>query len=190
LNRQLPFGVACVFEVSLLLLVFAWGRLFDSVPLADLRWSTSATLIGLAGAVPPLGFFLWTLRSNLSPLLRHRALMENLMRPMFANWSIRHLATVSALAGICEEALFRGAVQGGLTGRVGTSAALALASLGFGAAHLITWTYGIMAALIGAYLGAIWILTGNLLTPMVTHAVYDFCALIYLLFYHSDPAKT
>ena len=39
----------------------------------------------------------------------------------------------------------------------------------------------IIAALIGAYLGLLWIWTGNLLTPMVTHAVYDFVALVYFL---------
>jgi uncharacterized protein len=181
----MSFGVAVVFELSLLLLVFAWARLFNSSPLGDLNWSTSAALIGVAGAVPPFALFWWTLRSNLPPLLRHRTLMENLMLPMFANWKVRHMAIVSALAGISEEALFRGAVQGDLADRIGVSAALVLASLAFGTAHLITWTYGIMAAIIGVYLGALWIWTGNLLTPMLTHAVYDFCALIYLLFLHS-----
>jgi len=30
-------------------------------------------------------------------------------------------------------------------------------------------------------LGLLWSFTGNLLTPIVTHAVYDFAALIYFL---------
>ena len=64
--------------------------------------------------------------------------------------------------------------------------ALVLASGLFGACHLLTWTYAILAALIGAYLGLLWIWTGNLLTPMITHAVYDFAALVYFLrFYRS-----
>ena len=46
-----------------------------------------------------------------------------------------------------------GAVQGSLADRVGMSMALVLASVLFGAAHLITWTYAIIAAFIGAYLG-------------------------------------
>jgi len=44
---------------------------------------------------------------------------------------------------------------------------------------LITWTYALFAAFIGAYLGWLWIWTGNLLTPMITHADYDFVALVY-----------
>jgi hypothetical protein len=50
--------------------------------------------------------------------------------------------------------------------------AVLLVSALFGAFHLL-------AALIGAYLGLLWIWTGNLLTPMITHAVYDFAALVY-----------
>jgi hypothetical protein len=57
--------------------------------------------------------------------------------------------------------------------------ALVLASASFGAFHLLTWTYAIIAAFIGAYLGLLWLWTGNLLTPMVTHSVYDFAALVY-----------
>ena len=85
------------------------------------------------------------------------------------------------IAGISEEAFFRGAIQGSLADRVGVVLALVLASVLFGAFHLLTWTYAIIAAFIGAYLGLLWIWTGNLLTPMITHAVYDFAALVYFL---------
>jgi membrane protease YdiL (CAAX protease family) len=40
---------------------------------------------------------------------------------------------------------------------------------------------GIIAALIGLYSGLLWIWTGNLITPMITHAAYDFVALVYFL---------
>lgn len=78
-----------------------------------------------------------------------------------------------------EEAFFRGAIQGSLADRVNVIWAVVLASALFGAAHLITWTYALFAAFIGAYLGWLWIWTGNLLTPMITHADYDFVALVY-----------
>jgi uncharacterized protein len=112
--------------------------------------------------------------------------MNSLLRPLFGNWSVLQLLVISVIAGISEEAFFRGAIQGSLADRFGAMTALALASVAFGAAHLITWTYAIIAAFIGAYLGLVWIWTGNLLTPMITHAVYDFAALVYFLrFYRS-----
>lgn len=89
------------------------------------------------------------------------------------------LTLISVCAGISEEALFRGAIQGSLADHVGLGVALIMASLLFGAFHLITWTYAIIAAFIGAYLGLLWIWTGNLLAPIVTHAVYDIAALVY-----------
>ena len=96
-------------------------------------------------------------------------------------WASWRDAVISICAGISEEAFFRGAIQGSLADRVGMSVALFLASVVFGAAHLITWTYSIIAALIGLYLGLLWIWTGNLLTPMITHGVYDVAALVYFL---------
>ena len=38
-----------------------------------------------------------------------------------------------------------------------------------------------MAGLLGLYLGTVWIISGNLLTVIVTHAVYEFAALSYLI---------
>jgi len=107
--------------------------------------------------------------------------MESLLRPLFGNWSVLQLFTISVVAGLSEEAFFRGAIQGSLADRVNVILAVVLASALFGAFHLLTWTYAIIAAFIGAYLGLLWIWTGNLLTPMITHAVYDFVALVYFL---------
>jgi uncharacterized protein len=107
--------------------------------------------------------------------------MESLVLPIFGRWSILQLAIISILAGVCEEAFFRGAIQGSLAGHIGIPGALVLASLLFAATHPITWTYAIIVAFIGAYLASLWIWTGNLVTPMVTHSVYDFAALVYLL---------
>ena len=138
-------------------------------------------VVGIVAAIPPFVFFLWTLNSKLRLCSHHRHLFECLLRPLFGNWSVLQLLAISVIAGISEEAFFRGAIQGSLADRVGVIVALVLASGLFGACHLLTWTYAIIAAFIGAYLGLLWIWTGNLLTPMVTHAVYDFAALVYFL---------
>jgi membrane protease YdiL (CAAX protease family) len=163
------------------LLVFAvlWGWLFHRPPLGDLHWSLTAALIGVVAAIPPFLLFLWTLKSRLRVWSRHKELMEAFLQPLFGNWSIMQLTLISVCAGISEEALFRGAIQGSLADHVGLGVALIMASLLFGAFHLITWTYAIIAAFIGAYLGLLWIWTGNLLAPIVRHAVYDIAALVY-----------
>jgi len=49
------------------------------------------------------------------------------------------------------------------------------------ALHTITPAYALLAALIGLYLGGIWMATDNLLVPITIHAVYDFLVLLYLI---------
>jgi uncharacterized protein len=181
LSRKLSFSTGCLFELALLVCAVLWGWLFHRPGLTDIQWSLKSALIGIAAAVPPFLFFLWTLNSKLRLCSHHRDLFESLLRPLLGRWSILQLLVISFIAGISEEAFFRGAIQGSLADRVHVIAAVVLASGLFGAAHLITWTYAIIAAFIGAYLGLLWIWTGNLLAPIVTHAVYDFAALVYFL---------
>ena len=156
-----------------------WSGIFHRPTLLDVHWSLKCAWIGFVAAVPPFAFFIWTLNSKLQLFHHHRNLWESLLRPLFGKWSILQLFAISLVAGISEEAFFRGAIQGSLADRVNVILAVLLASALFGAFHLLTWTYAIIAAFIGAYLGLLWIWTGNLMTPMITHAVYDFAALVY-----------
>ncbi len=184
MRKEVSFYAACLFEAALLLLALLWGQVFHRDALGDLHWSVKDALLGIGAAVPPLVFFSWTLNAKAQVFSQHRNSLEILLRPLFGKWAIWQLAVISILAGAGEEAFFRGAVQGSLAERVGVALALVLGAAAFGAAHLITWTYAIVAAFIGASLGLLWIWTGNLLAPMVTHAVYDFAALVYFLRVH------
>ena len=77
--------------------------------------------------------------------------------------------------------LFRGLIQGALGRWLGPGPGLALASLCFVLLHPITPAYVVIASLMGAYLGGVWLASGNLLVVIVAHALYDFVALLILL---------
>jgi membrane protease YdiL (CAAX protease family) len=91
---------------------------------------------------------------------------------------------IALLAGVGEELLFRGVVLQAMSDVVGPEwgpwVGLAASSIVFGAAHLLTPAYGVLAGLIGFYLGGLWLATGTLTVPIVAHAMYDFVALWYL----------
>lgn len=116
-----------------------------------------------------------------APLARMRAVVDTAVQGWFAGCSWRSLAAISLLAGVAEEALFRGFLQGGLTNLLGIGPAWVLASVVFGLCHALTPAYAIVAGLMGAYLGGLWLHTGTLLAPALTHALYDFAALLWLL---------
>eukprot|EP00531_Pseudo-nitzschia_arenysensis_P019372 CAMPEP_0116124852 /NCGR_PEP_ID=MMETSP0329-20121206/5503_1 /TAXON_ID=697910 /ORGANISM="Pseudo-nitzschia arenysensis, Strain B593" /LENGTH=314 /DNA_ID=CAMNT_0003618863 /DNA_START=123 /DNA_END=1067 /DNA_ORIENTATION=+ len=87
---------------------------------------------------------------------------------------------LGAAAGIGEEMLFRGVMQFELGARFGSDVvAVALTSIVFGALHAVTPLYAGLAALASVYFGWLYLATGNLVIPIVTHAFYDWAALLY-----------
>lgn len=175
---------AAIFEGSLAIVAVSLGWLFDVGPLETLNWTAEGALWGTAGVLPPLALLAFCLVAPWRSIRSLRRVVERLLVPLFQHLSVVELAVISILAGVGEEMLFRGVLQatmaGWLEGTPGVIVALAAASLLFGFAHAITPAYLVLATLIGAYLGGLWLWTGNLLAPIIAHAAYDFIALWYL----------
>jgi membrane protease YdiL (CAAX protease family) len=76
-----------------------------------------------------------------------------------------------------EEIFFRGLLQRGLAPRLGAPAAVALASLAFGAAHG-DWVHGAAAALLGAVLGLVAHAADSIRPAIAAHAVNNAAALL------------
>lgn len=91
------------------------------------------------------------------------------------------LVCLSLLAGIGEELLFRGAVQGGLLVHTNATVAVLGASVLFGLVHWVSFTYFLIAAGLGLILGVAYLLSESVVLAMFWHAVYDVIALFCLL---------
>jgi CAAX protease family protein len=165
----------------LLLAAVVVGRLVGVRPFSQLELSSAAFLQGILATVPLLLGLWWSLRTQWQPLARLVAFVDERLRPLFLGCGLGQLALLALLAGVAEEALFRGVVQLGLSRWLPLWAGLAAASLLFGLVHFLTLSYAALAALVGLYLGALLILSGNLLVPIVVHALYDLIALIVLI---------
>jgi membrane protease YdiL (CAAX protease family) len=184
-------GIAMVFESSLVVLAAAIGWLAQRWPLpgvsADFgRWPELliATGWGILAAVPMIVGLVVVDRYPFGPLRELQRTVQEMLLPWLRHWTIAEMAVISLAAGLGEEMLFRGLLQSSLTDQLGGPAGLLigvlLASAAFGICHWVTTSYAVLAGLMGVYLGMLLVLTGNLLTPIATHAVYDFVALIYL----------
>jgi membrane protease YdiL (CAAX protease family) len=176
---------AAIFEGSLVVLAVVLGWLLAQPPLKSFRFEWSGALLGLAATLPPLGLFLISLKCPWRPFQGIARIVDETLVPLFKDCRLVELAIIAALAGIGEEMLFRGVIQTAVAeeigGPYGVWLGLIIAAVLFGLLHPITPTYAVLAGLIGLYLGWLWLWRGNLLTPITTHGLYDFLALLYLV---------
>jgi uncharacterized protein len=96
----------------------------------------------------------------------------------------RWFAFLCITAGICEETLYRGFLLHYLHVlplALDLTLALAIASVIFGLAHVYAGVSGVLGStLFGFLMGLLFILTGNLLLPMIFHAALDLRMLVIL----------
>lgn len=161
------------------------GWLVGTMPTATLKWSATDLGWGVAATIPMLAAFWICIKTPWRPLENITHALDETLIPMLRQSSLIDLAAISLLAGLGEELLFRGFLQqivgDWFGGPAGVWVGLAVASLAFGLLHAVTPTYAVLATLIGLYLGWLWIATGNLLSPITAHAVYDFIAVLYFI---------
>ena len=105
--------------------------------------------------------------------LRQRMRHLEVMLP-HAPDEMRGFSALSITAGICEELLFRGYLIWYFVHWLGLIPAAIVSSVLFGVGHLYQGVRGMLVtALFGAFLAAIYLVTGSLLMPMILHAAMD-----------------
>jgi hypothetical protein len=57
-------------------------------------------------------------------------------------------------------------------------------------AHSVSAAYALVAGAVGLYLGSLYLITQNLLAPVVAHALYDFVALLVLVRLKPAPSAS
>jgi membrane protease YdiL (CAAX protease family) len=151
------------------------------VPLQEgLRWNGEAVLWGLAATVPLCLVFI---AAYYRPVGSYRKIKDFLLEslgPSLAACRWYELLLVAALAGIGEELLFRGTLQMWLL-RFGYLPSLLISNVLFALCHAITFTYAVLAFVMGLFLGLLMDAPhSSLLAPMITHGLYDFFAFYVL----------
>jgi len=173
--------LAIAFEGILIVLAWSLGWLFGAQPFDRVHLKWQAMALGVGATCPLLLAMWWCSRSQWRPFRSLMFEVEDKVIPLFASCSQFELILVSMLAGVGEEALFRGVLQTLLANLMNSWVALVGTSALFGLGHFISPTYAVLAGLLGLYLGGLSIAHNNLLVAIVTHALYDYIALNYLL---------
>ena len=183
------FMVGLELSLALIALAVAWS--VDFSPWIGMRWTGetlgdqfSAVLLGALAAGPMLLVMLLAYYWPVGPLKSVREVTTSQLIPLFSHLTLAEKAAVSIAAGLGEELLFRGLVQGALSDWIGPPngpwIGLGIAAVVFGICHWLNRAYAVLAAVMGVYFGLLLLWTGNLWTPIVAHALYDFIALLWL----------
>ena len=170
-------GAAVAFELGLLVVGIGLAWVLGRPALVTIAPTVAGSALGIAATAPLVALLLALRRSTLPPIVRLRAEVDRHLLPLFRGCTRPQIVAIATAAGIGEEVLFRGLIQGILTDFGGSAAGLLGAGVLFGLAHMITRTYAVLAALVGIYLGWLAIVGEGLWVPIVVHALYDFVAL-------------
>ncbi len=176
------FVVGCLFEAALggLALVLGawtgadWTRLWARPQMRDVA-------LGLAVCLPLLALPRAVVHSPWRVFREVRAVVDGHLVPVLGGWSVGQMLVIALVAGVAEETLFRGVLQAGLSARLGAWVALLVTAVLFGLGHALNRAYALLATGMGLVLGLEFLAVGTLWAPALTHALYDFGALLYLL---------
>jgi uncharacterized protein len=183
-GREVIVIFAVIFEGGLAPLSLFLGWWLGHSPLERFTWSLHHAVRGALATVPLVLLFLAIIRWPVGPLAKIKDFCEKEFVPLLAGSSWSDIALIALSAGVGEEMLFRGVLQSSLIGSLGMTLGLVLSSLLFGMLHPISLAYIVLSVLVGVYLGGTVILSENLLTAIVTHTLYDFSLMAYLLRFH------
>jgi len=167
-------------EISWLLL-HPWVRYLVDVLIA---------IFVIISVVLPLGTVIWKKLAK-RPRKYSSAALKSFSYFLPATWIERHWwVFLSITAGVCEETLFRGFMLRYLhvfPWTLNLTLALLISSVIFGFNHLYQGVGGVAGtAIAGFFFGLLFLLTGNLLLPIILHGVMDLRILAIL----RPPADT
>jgi membrane protease YdiL (CAAX protease family) len=128
--------------------------------------------------VLPVGVVIWKKLTKRPLKYSAAAALKSLSYFLPATWAERHWwVFVSITAGVCEETLFRGFMLHYLyvfPWTLNLTLALLISSVIFGVHHLYQGAGGVAGtAIVGILFGLLFLLTGNLLLPIILHGVMD-----------------
>ena len=178
-NRRALLRVTVLVEGGMLVVAVLLGLVL-SVPFwASAHLDFFGIALGVVAGLVMLAGASAITESSFPFAVRMRRDMDRLLG-IFRGATLPDFLFISMLAGLGEEALFRGVIQGALAEYVGVPVAIAVASVLFGLAHYISRTYVVFATALGALFGVLYAWSGNIAVPVIAHAAYDFIALWYI----------
>ncbi len=169
---------------------FGLGALLDAPPLARFELNLRGLIAGLAATAPLVLALEWLMRSRKPRVIAFREDQIAFFAGLGFKFTPTRIAILAIGAGVSEELLFRGVLQTWADGFLPTALAVLSTNVVFGALHWRSAFYALLAGLVGAYFGLLFVLAENLLAPVVAHAAYDAFAFAYVRRAIEEPSAS
>lgn len=179
MSRARFLKLATIFEGGLVLVAYGLGWLGGGIdPWANLRFDWQGVAYGVGATLPLYLMFMGSYRLPYQPVQQIKRFLVERMGPLLDSCRGYELVYLGLLAGVTEEALFRGVAQPMMESAFGPWLGLIGSNLLFALVHFITPLYALAAGVTGLYLGWTLDMGGerNLLIPILTHGCYDILA--------------
>ncbi|UTF58697.1 CPBP family intramembrane glutamic endopeptidase [Gilvimarinus sp. DA14] len=144
------------------------------VSLIDISWGIGAALLTYLGWCVTL-ILCKPLQNMLAPHLMQ-------LRHLFKGAHLWQLVLISIAAGFGEELLFRAFLQHTIGHYWGDAVAICIAAFVFAALHFLSVVYFAVSLVMGLAFGLVYAISDSLLLVAVWHGLYDFIALVALLY--------
>ncbi len=119
------------------------------------------------------------------PMLKQlKDMTERVLLPLVSELKPVDMVVIAVLSGFCEEVFFRGVAQ--------RQCGLVITSIAFGLFHdpgFSNVTYSFLTFIYGLALGYMFIVTGNIWTPVFAHATHNLITLLVLRYWVKPPAS-
>lgn len=162
-----------------LALAYVTGELLNTPATAHVLCSLNGVIIGVVGVFPLIVLLHMLMRAQIPALVRFRESQIEFFTQIGFAFTRPRILLMAFAAGASEELLFRGVLQVWSSGFLPAWLAIISTNAIFGALHAKTPTYALIAGVVGGYLGVLFEISGDLITPILTHTVYDAVALEY-----------
>ena len=169
------------FQACLALIAITLGVFSDIDPLQTIRWDLRSILLGILHTIPMLIVFGITFCTPFKEFQDIKFELREFTEGYLQETRWYELAILSLWVGITEEVLFRGLIQVWFH-RAGFWIGLVGCNLIFAFLHYLSFTYAMLAFILGAWISWIFYSTGtpNLTIAIIAHAVYDFIAFMVI----------
>lgn len=182
IQRYRLFLIGVLFEFLAGVFAIILSLIFKYKIFSNVKINTSEFTKGVLYAIPVMIFFYALFKIPSQRLKQIEITITNFVHTILGNCSVIHFAIISIVAGVCEELLFRGFLQGFFSQKLGLLPSIILTNLAFGLMHPVSYLYSLITFIAGCYFSMVLHFEKNLFVLMVTHSLYDFIALCYIKF--------